>query len=61
MYQIDSKTQISLKHVEKTETNDRDNSILFEMVSGRTVVKKFSTPELAAAELVILTTLIDGL
>lgn len=60
MYIIDSEMKVNLKHVEKIETNNRDNSILLEMVSGKTVVKKFATPELAAAELIAISTAIDG-
>lgn len=60
MYRIDSKTQINLKHVERTETNDRNNSIIFELVSGKSAVKLFDTPELAASALTSVTALIDG-
>ena len=59
MYIIDDKIKINLKHVERTETNDRDNSIIFEMVSGKCAIKKFNSKESAAAELSIIEGQID--
>jgi hypothetical protein len=60
MYTIDSKTQICLRHVVRVETNDRDNSISFQMTNGLCAVKKFGTPEEAGTELTSVTLLIDG-
>jgi len=60
MYTIDVKTQIVLKHVVRVETNDRDNSIIFQMANGLCAVKKFDTPEEASTEHANVCSLIDG-
>ena len=61
MYTIDAKTQIVLHHVVRVETNDRDNSIVFQMTNGLCAVKKLETPEAAATELTRVSALIDGI
>lgn len=59
MYTIDGKTTISLNHVERVETNARDKSIIFEMASGKSAVKKFDTQTEADAELIAVCSQID--
>jgi hypothetical protein len=61
MYVIDSKIKIALSHVERVETNTRNQSITFELSSGRCAVKKFATQGLADAELISVEALIDAL
>lgn len=60
MYTINDEIEINLRHVERIERNTHFPHLIFELVSGKSVVKEFETNELRDTAYTAVSGQIDG-